>query len=258
MRKTGFWISIFMIVSVLTGLYLPRLTFAWQEHNSGSQIEECTAQNVGLTYSNDIIDSLRLFSEGYRMLNVSGKAIHTEEEIEEIAVDLLYQLRDYNIYFVDEIESIIFSDVQNFLIFPMDTESSYSAIIWELGIKDETGDEKLHLYFDDASGKMISFLWRFPALAEKTEQSTYTVNGLQEQTFYDTWGNVDMLLENGISYFFWEYYDLDSATDSLFGEEQDTYLEFTFIEEKYGITTVPVWIYPDFFVFNPSQAQMEK
>lgn len=261
MKKSGFWISLFMVVSVLAGLCLPRLTFAWQAQNSGSRIEECTAKNVGLTYSNDVIDSLRLFSEGYRAsIDVSGETIHTKEEMIEKAKELLYRFEDYGINFVENIDEAKFWDVYSFLVLPTDSESTYSAIIWELSVGMQAYDSTLFLDFDDASGKMISFQWYFPEL--ETEQEVTGSDGLssdvQAQRNYDTWGNVDMLLEQGISDLFQEYYGLNNVMESLFGKDQDTYLEFTFFEQKYGKTTVPVWIYRNSFTFNPAGARAKK
>lgn len=266
MKKTGFWISIFMIISVLAGLVLPRFTLAWQDKKISAQVDEYEAQNVGLTYTNDVIDSLRLFSQGYEPdYDVSGRTIHTEEEIMENAKDLLYRFREYDISFVDDIYNIKFADSRCFPVLPANPARTYSAIMWKISIEDAEGKQVIDFYFDDASGKMISFLWYFPEIEEETEQQS-SVTGVgsdtelagQRQTSYDTWGNVDMLLYNGISDFFREYYGLDSAMDSLFGEDQDTYLEFTFIEEKYGKTTIPVWIYQDHFYFNPSGAGSNK
>lgn len=260
MKKTGFWVCIFMIISVLAGLALPRFTCAWQDEKISRQEEEYEAQNVGLAYNNDIIDSVRLFSEGYQTdIDVSQKTIHTEEEIMDNAKNLLYLFSDHDIVFVDDIDHIEFHDTRSFLVLPADSESTYSAIVWELHIMGKKNGRILDLYFDDASGKMISFRWYFPEIEEgegigtPERQNTYTENAAS----YDTWENVNMLLYNGISSVFGEYYELD-VSDSLFGENQDTYLEFTFMEEKYGETTVPVWIYPHFFEFNPAGARMGK
>lgn len=259
MKKTGFWVSIFMIISVLAGLALPGFTLAWRDNIISGQEEEYEAQNVGLTYTNDVIDSLRLFSEGYESnYDVSGRMIHTEAEIMENAKDLLYRFREYDINFVEDIDRISFYGLRCFPVLPMDSESTYSALIWQAGIMNAEGERVIEFYFDDASGKMISFFWYFPEMKEELEKQSAEKNvdsdiGVisQIQTSYDTWGNVDMLLDNGISDFFRDYYDLESVTDSLFGKNQDTYLEFTFIEEKYGETTIPVWIYPELFFFNP-------
>lgn len=266
MKKTGVWVSIFMIISVLAGLVLPRFTLAWQDKKISAQVDEYEAQNVGLTYTNDVIDSLRLFSQGYEPnYDVPVRTIHTETEIMENAKDLLYRFQEYDINFADDIDNTIFVAPRWFPVLPANPAGAYSAVMWEIGIEDAERKPVIDFYFDDASGKMISFLWHFPEIEEETEQLS-SVTGMgtdtemagQRQISYDTWGNVDMLLSHGISDFFREYYGLDSAMDSLFGENQDTYLEFTFTEEKYGKTIIPVWIYPDFFCFNPMGARSNK
>jgi len=98
----------------------------------------------------------------------------------------------------------------------MDSESTYSALIWQAGIMNAEGERVIEFYFDDASGKMISFFWYFPEMKEELEKQSAEKNvdsdiGVisQIQTSYDTWGNVDMLLDNGISDFFRDYYDLE-------------------------------------------------
>lgn len=252
--KTAFAIGIFTAISVLVSLSLPKLTSKWQDWKSGSQVEICETEEIRLPYSNQVIDSLRLFSGGYQYAEISGGTVHTEEEIEEKAAELLDLVADRygfpllqkteEYYQVTRCECFLAVSTETGII--EDEGDRYSAIIWDLDIEDAQGGQ-VNLCFDDTSGKMISFSWHFMKMEEESQT-------------YEIWYWVEQLIESQICDFFCDYYNLDSAEEAFDSPQgaYDTYMHYVFSEEKYGVSVLPVRIMWDRLIFNPGVRYTEE
>lgn len=245
MRRTGFGICIFMIISVLAGLALPKLTFLYQDQKSSEQAEEYEAQNAGLPFEDEVIDSLRMMYPGYKKVDITGGTIRTETEIREIARELLERWRDeYNIVLIDEIGDTGSYEVSYSLAISAEVNSEeelYTAIIWEVTVWGPGDGSHVDFWFDDASGKMVSFVWYFPTSGGHVEKS-------------DAAEYMYMLLENGLEGFFYDYYELDGVISNLRGEYMLDYGGYGFIfkEGKYGETWIPAQLPGNAFYFNPA------
>lgn len=244
MRRTGWGICIFMIISVLTGLVLPGLTFLYQDQKSSQQAEEYEAQNAALPFEDEVIDSLLLMQIGYKEVDITGGSIRTETEIREITRKLLECWRDeYNIVLIEDTEDTGGYDVSCSLAISTEVNSEeelYSAIIWEVTVWNPYDESRVEFWFDDASGKMVSFEWYFPPLTGSAGRH------YAEESMY-------MLLENGLEDFFCKYYELNSVISNLRGEDRPEYSEFGFLfeEEKYGEIWIPAQLPGNAFSFNP-------
>lgn len=246
MKRAGFWIIMFVVVSVLTGLSLPKLVFLYQDQKSREQTEEYEAQNAELPFEGEVIDSLRMMAFGYKQVDITGGTIRTDAEIREITRDLLLCWRDeYNIILLgdENIEDTKSYDVSYSLAISAESsaeEEIYSAIIWKVTVWEPDDGSRVDFCFDDASGKMVSFEWYFP-----------TPRGDQEQ--YNAVDNMYMLLENGLEGFFYEYYELTGVMSNLRGEYMRGHFDYGFLfeESKYGESWIPVQFPGDAFCFNP-------
>lgn len=246
MRRTGVGICIFMIISVLAGLALPKFTFFYQDQKSSKQAEDYEAQNAGLPFEDEVIDSLRMMYTGYKKVDITGGTIRTEEEIREITRKLLECWRDkYNIVMINDIENTENYEVSYSLAISAGENSQeelYTAIIWEITVRDPYEGSRIEFWFDDASGKMVSFVWYFPTLAGTVPRD-------------EAAENMYMLLENGLENFFCEYYELNLVISNLRGEDmpgRSTY-GFIFEEDKYGETWIPAQLPGNAFYFNTSR-----
>lgn len=181
-----FYLTLTLIVCA-AGFLLPSTLNNYQDRLIFAKIEHTAMEPPELTYSSSLFDTLRLFAqEHYFVEYPSTGSKRTSEEIYKLSLDLLEQLKEYEILFPDSeytitnhaasLQLAIVSDGKQYT--DADNKASISsalqseksidehseelsldittAVVWSCSIYFESG-YWIDIWIDDKSGKLVAF-----------------------------------------------------------------------------------------------------
>lgn len=272
-----FYLTITVIVCTAS-FFLPSALNSYQDRLIFAKIEHTATEPPELTYSSSLFDTLRLFSQDHYFVEYpSTGSKRTDKEIYTISLELLEQLKEYELLLPDSeynitnhnaaLQLAIVSDEKQYsdaesqkTVSTIAKEAGQSlgedsketaldittAVVWSCSIYFESG-YWIDLWIDDKSGKTVAF----SMFTDRTLEMTSSGNRESLDAFAST---VTAFLEN--------YYELPATSlqqsfvqsyHPLFEKDNnilEAYYTIQLKEENGSYIEIPLKIRPECTIIN--------
>lgn len=235
-KKSGVLFSVITVLVLGFGLFLPRIASALQYQSSIALSQQYAVKTIELETMPPVAisDVLVLMSGAHKSMELETGNVRDSAQAHESALEALSFIEDYGISFNLEVYTI--HRWTPVLIFAEDGEEA--AVLWRCEFTASDGSERIVLYLDDESGKMVSFLYASLDLAEHQTSVAHlnlTADNWAEMCVkyygFQSVGTKENIMENGVKTYDLTFIDYDGKELTLPYDENTLNLPFKVIEK---------------------------